>query len=470
MKCCSLYLVIWGGAASVHAAEILVNDDSEASLRAAIDGASPGDVIKFGPALSDETIRLNGGEITLSIDLTFDASELPEGLTISGENTGRVFQILNTATVVFDSIRITGGRTGSGGIGGGILNNGGNLTLRRVTVSGNTSGDGMSDINGPGSPGGNGGGIYNSGTLTILDSTIMENQTGRGGMGSFLSGGPPGGNGAGIYNAGGFVTIENSTIANNVGGQGGNASTGGQGGSGGGIYNISSGTVTIRNSTITGNESGPTGGPGTPGGEGGGIYNSSGTVNLSNSVVAENRLGDSGGLDVNDGADIHPGEGTLNAIGPNLIGDNDQVDSIFPSSSRLVGTKASPLSPNLAPLPNFSGSPPVRIPNVGSPVIEAGDNMQLSSDGLDQDEDNDFSELLPLDQRGLPRISGPNVDLGSVEDQLAYPALLAKKAKLRKQISAVQKLIKKAKRAKKKSKLKTLTRKLKKLKKQLSRL
>ena len=100
------------------------------------------------------------------------------------------------------------------GIGGGIVNRLGTLTLNNTTVTGNRA---VTD----------GGGIWNDGTLQLSTVTLDGNETGK--------------DGAGLYNpTPGAVSIERSTIrANHAGVQGG------------GIY--SEGQVTTRQTTLNGN-------------------------------------------------------------------------------------------------------------------------------------------------------------------------------------------------------------------------
>jgi Ca2+-binding RTX toxin-like protein len=137
-----------------------------------------------------------------------------------------------------------------GPAGGGILFNGGSLTLSQSTVSGNSA-------EAPGEPSGaNGGGIYFSGsTLTLLQSTVSGNKAVTGG---------------GIFtNA---VTLINSTVANN--------SFSGEGGAGGGIATSS---LSATNSTIAGNgTSGTTYGAGN-------VFSGGGTVTFANTIVANGR-------------------------------------------------------------------------------------------------------------------------------------------------------------------------------------
>src|SRR5262249_48076659 len=101
---------------------------------------------------------------------------------ISAGGTSRVTDVLPGVQLTLAALTITGGLATDGGsvggpnaLGGGLLNSGGNVTLRAVTVASNTA---------QASAGADalGGGIYSNGALTILSSIIAGNQA-RGGAG-----------------------------------------------------------------------------------------------------------------------------------------------------------------------------------------------------------------------------------------------------------------------------------------------
>lgn len=463
-------------APAIFAGDVFVNVNSDASFRSAVTGAGLGDVVKFHPDLDGETIFITNGEIAINETIAIDASDLTEGVTISGNDNSRIFNINGAISVVFDSFTIADGKSGNSADGGGILVTGGTtyLTLKNMTIANNLTGNGINGL-GPADPGGDGGGIFNDGgNVTIINSTITGNQTGIGGTPSdtFTYSGGAGGNGAALANSGGTVTIHNSTIADNTCGAGVNGATGGVGGYGGGIWNSDSGTMTIINSTITGNQTGDTGGPGTPAGFGGGIFVDSGTVTITNTIVAENTRGDGGFSPSVDRFDLGKTSGTILRNGGNLIGENSGAEAEFPAGipnifGDLVGTVATPLSPALGALDGPVGSPAVRIPILGSPVIDRGTTSELPADICDIDGDTDILETLPIDQRGKVRVSNGRVDIGAVEDQLTYPIILAKKAQLRKKIKKLTKKAKIAKRKKQLAKFKRLKKKTRKLKKRL---
>ena len=256
---------------------------------------------------------------------------------ITANGSSRDFEILglnsqkfNNLTVFFQGLSITGGLatdagglvlpTGSG-VGGGLLMDGGLVTMSKVSFEGNaargntgiTGFVGASVTGGPGGPGGaggigQGGAIYlAAGTLTLANDLITGNtaQGGTGGVGG--TGGL-----AGTLTTFGFFYFPRQ-IPGGVGG------TGGQGGSGqgGGIF-VNGGQVSITGGTVTGNNAvggtgglggfggtggtfvfpggrGGLGGPGGPG-SGGGIYLFSGSVTLnSTNLSANNGNGGLGG-------------------------------------------------------------------------------------------------------------------------------------------------------------------------------
>jgi CSLREA domain-containing protein len=306
---------------------------------------------------------LTGGPLSLTGNVAV-AGGGAATTTITAAGASQVFVVASTASASIGDVAVTGGNTANvcgGGMcglgqprfgqpGGGILNNG-SLSLTRVIVTGNRTGDGA--INGAclaanpnggcgGGNGGDGGGISNSrtGTLTIASSTITGNTTGSGAAGDH---GPAdqspgtsgsGGNGGGISNAG-TLTISGSTIANNTTGagtdgvpgadasgaaDGGNASAGAAGGSGAGIE--SSGPLFLSGSTLVGNRTGVGGagarggnvtgtgfgGNGSTGGAGGsgGAIDSTADMTATNATIVANSAAGGGAPGVNGNQNFRP--------------------------------------------------------------------------------------------------------------------------------------------------------------------
>jgi hypothetical protein len=104
--------------------------------------------------------------------------------TITANQIDRVFEVLGAGNVIFKNLTITGGlATNSGSVGGpaalggGLLNNGGTVTLDHVVVSGNqaraTAGNDAQ-----------GGGIYTTGGMLIIKASTIDHNTARGGAGA----------------------------------------------------------------------------------------------------------------------------------------------------------------------------------------------------------------------------------------------------------------------------------------------
>jgi hypothetical protein len=188
-------------------------------LQAAIDAAAAGATLTLCPG----TWTVSS---TISITKNLNLVGAGAGQSIlDGGNAVRVLHIASGVTVTLRDLTITKGRASTGG---GILNLG-TLTLGGVSVTGNTA---------PGTTptGGIGGGIFNdSGTVTLAaGSRVTSNSTQLGG---------------GIYNLFGTVTLQADSIVGGTNpGDGNTASF-----AGGGIFN-DLGTLTLQaGSSVTGN-------------------------------------------------------------------------------------------------------------------------------------------------------------------------------------------------------------------------
>ncbi len=72
--------------------------DGAGSLRSAIASAAAGDTIQFDGSLANQTIALTtGGQLTIDKNLTIDGANAP-GLTISGNNSTRIFNVSQQGT------------------------------------------------------------------------------------------------------------------------------------------------------------------------------------------------------------------------------------------------------------------------------------------------------------------------------------------------------------------------------------
>ncbi len=115
------------------------NDSGAGSLRQAIaNAAQTGDLIIFALGVTG-TITLTSGELAFNKSLTITGPG-PGNLTVSGNNTSRVFSVSSGEIV------ISGLRTANGSVignpnallaGGGILNNSARLTVRNCEIANN---------------------------------------------------------------------------------------------------------------------------------------------------------------------------------------------------------------------------------------------------------------------------------------------------------------------------------------------
>jgi hypothetical protein len=188
-------------------------DSGIGSLRYAATYTTNGDYITFATNLSGATIQ-SSGTVTLNGNLTIDASALPGGITINGNQAGSVLLVTN-GNVVLTALTITNGNASSSGYGGGILNYA-VLTLNQCTLAGNSAGYAS--------------GIANAyGTLVVNESTLTGNS------GSY---------GGGILNFEGALTVNQSTLTGNSDPTGAS----------GGVYNWDElGSIAIFNSIVAGN-------------------------------------------------------------------------------------------------------------------------------------------------------------------------------------------------------------------------
>jgi hypothetical protein len=251
---------------------VVVNnaDSGPGSLRQAILDACDGSTIKFSSTVASPITLLS--ELAIDKNLTIQGRSTASGLTISGNNAVRVFNIgrvnpainvtLSGLTIANGSatLIIPGGEfTFPGAFGGGIFNaSTGTLTLSNSVVSGNNA-----TVAGQGGSGGGGIANASSGTVNVINSKISGN-TAR-----FFNSGEGGGIGNLAFGA---VNVTDSTFSSN------------SALAGGGISNLR-GTVTVSNSAFSGNSSSSE----CCGSEGGGISNDfPGTVTITGSIFSGN--------------------------------------------------------------------------------------------------------------------------------------------------------------------------------------
>jgi hypothetical protein len=271
------------------------------------------------------TVTITGGGSTGPNATIIDAAGLN-----TGSLRDRAFHITASGVAVsFEDLVIRNGNAaddGTSGVstdpsaqntnraGGGILNNGGSLTLDNVTIeSCQALGKGDSVVNQHTSLDAHGGGIASltaTGNVSVTDSTFTANTAAGGNGGIFNNAKGSNAKGGSIYFEGGTLNVSGSRIEASAanGGNGGNQdqdgqTNGGFGGvaQGGGVW-VGGGTATFNNTTFedteaNGGNSGTGGNGANPGGgaDGGGLY-SLGNVSVTNSTfhLAEANGGDGG--------------------------------------------------------------------------------------------------------------------------------------------------------------------------------
>ncbi|HEY0320623.1 MAG TPA: Ig-like domain repeat protein, partial [Pyrinomonadaceae bacterium] len=336
--------------------------NNDCTLREAINAANLDaglETITFAPALTSggpATITLDGLGALANIagDLTI-TGPTNNRLTISGNNTSRVFTIDPTFNVAISNLTIANGRDGFGG------------------------------------------GIYSEGNLTITNSTLTNNHAVLGLPGAT-------GEGGAIDSEGGLLTIINSTISGN------SAET-----FGGGLNNCGNSTAVLTNVTITGNRADVDNLP--PGG-GGGIAQVSSipnSVTLVNTIVAGNFKGSAGSTA--DDINVDPSS-SLDLAGSknNLIGDAATAGGITnggANNNKVGNSGAGTISISTVldtTLASNGGPTQTHLLAPGSPAINAGNDCVTLAGGC-------LTTPLSTDQRGtgFPRLAGAHVDIGAVE-------------------------------------------------------
>jgi hypothetical protein len=309
---CSLRGAIIASNADVSATPVVINLQPATTYNLTLSNATQENAAATGDldiTTIVHSVTISGGGSSTIIDAA--------GLN-SGTSHDRAFHITASGvTVVLQDLVIQNGQAtddGTSGVstdptatntnraGGGILNNGGSLTLNNVIVqSCQALGKGDSVINNHTTLDALGGGLASlglTGNVIITNSTLTGNTATGGNGGNFNNGSGSNAMGGSIYFAGGMLNIDGSRIDNSAanGGNGGNQDQNGQtnggfGGlaQGGGVW-LGAGTVSINNTTFesttaNGGNSGTGGNGSEPAGpaDGGALY-SMGNVTVSNST------------------------------------------------------------------------------------------------------------------------------------------------------------------------------------------
>jgi len=293
----------------------LKDDGSAGCLRSRITAANnhPGaDTVVFAPGLAG-TVRLTGGEIGITDDLRVIGPGAAL-IAVDGNASDRLFFVndfnIRVSNVTIQGLELRDGKTTSAGgailsdenltliqdvidanqAAGGAIVAYGKLTIKKSTISGNSS---SSDS----------GGVFfgGGGTLTVKKSVISDNSA----TGSGVRGG-------GLFVDSGTATVSNSVIS-------GNTATGG-----GGLFsNFAVNFLTITASTISGNRA--------VSGSGGGLFSEAGQTTTSNSIISGNTA--SGGV----------GGGGVYSTGPLTI-QNSQIRDNQATDQPGGGIKATALN------------------------------------------------------------------------------------------------------------------------------
>ncbi len=355
------------------------------------------------------------GDLDITGDLTIAGAGA--ALTfIDGGAIDRVFDVLPGAVAMIDGVTVRNGNPGPGNQTGGCISNAGTMVLSNSTVASGTSAagggifnsgtmavEGSLVVGNAGNGGafsdadGLGGGIFNLfGTMTINNSTVSGN-TAPGEYWWGVAGG-------GIFNDEGMVTVTASTISGNTVGSGvvnlnGNmiienstvsGNTGSTGAGGGGIFNASFGahaTLSLISSTVAANLADAPDGFGGRGNALGEYGGSPGSITVKNSI-----------LDGVAGYGLTCYTAPLNSLGHSVASD----DSCGLSGDGDLNNT----DPMLGPLADNGGQTMTHALLDASPAI----------DGVPVLDCTDAAGVaLVVDQRGVGRPQGPACDIGAFE-------------------------------------------------------
>ncbi len=376
-------------------------------LRSSVASANDGDTIDM-TELSNCTITLTDGAIPITVNNLEFVGPNSHTLTIDGNHRDRVFKHTGSGTLALNGFTVADGYfLYSGSAEGGCIESLGTVQLDNMTVE-NCYANSLNS---------HGGGVFSLGVTRLSNSLITGNTaTNYGGLA------PSGG---GIYAIGGFESI-NSVISNN---RVAVKSTGGEtrAGSGAAVF-VDEGNVYLRGTTVSGN-TGSSGGvvnigqAGNPGGfaiivestisSNTGLYALSiaadPPITIANSTIFSNST-QTGVSILNLAASAYP------YMWSNIVAENGRgvvSSSNVHGANNFVtgGTYGAPVFPGdtlssgclwLGPLRNNGGLTPTHALMSQSIALDKGDTEVGGQ---------------PLDQRGLPRVSGAAADIGAYEVQ-----------------------------------------------------
>jgi hypothetical protein len=274
------------------------NDSGAGSLREAMEtlNGEPGSHVIDATQVAG-SVNLQSQLSLGSADIVLDGPAGTLTLTRAGETPHRILSVVGPGTIELNDISITNGHATGGAGGGGVENQGADLTLRNVRLEGNRA-DHV------------GGAIINTGSLTVIDSAVLDNEVLDASEGF----------GGGIENLG-TLTVRRSTIAGNTAPNGGgidqfagpvastevsqSAITGNTSTEGGALMSGGSavGSVSIETTTIAANS-------------GGGITASDTALTIDASTLSDNSR-ESGAA----GANLVLGAGATATISSTIVAD-----------------------------------------------------------------------------------------------------------------------------------------------------
>jgi CSLREA domain-containing protein len=336
------------------------------------DGDDNGDLDLTTPASGSPLIHVAGMGAAATI---IDANEID-----------RAFHVGTGRTATISGVTIRNGFVDAASLGGGGVFNHGVLTIANSVIEGNRTG------------GNSGGGIFNStnATLSVTGTTVRANDAYLGG--GLLTQGPTtirdstfhqngAGSGGAVFVYGSTLYAVNSTFSwNHADGEGGGIS--------------SQGNAYLYNCSVIGNDADHD--RDETGGIGGGIFANPGSLFVVvNTLIADNT--------VLDAPIPNNCNGALEAYGMNLLDERDGC-TVTTSESNLGFVSPA----TIGALQDNGGPTPTHALLADS---EAIDN---TIDGLGCVNENGL--LLPLDQRGAPRLAGARCDVGAFEFGATVPA------------------------------------------------
>lgn len=400
------------------------------SLNHALSQALPGDEI----IMEAGTHTVSGVSIDRFITISGDSStaSILQAASSPDATGDRLLTILPGVTALIQRVTIQNGHAPDGGIGsdgedGGAIFNEGALHLSDCIVQNNRAGRGgdQSDPEQAGGYGGSGGAIRNqfNASLLIERCVFSDNRAGDGGANAYYPG--DAGSGGALWNAGVAMLDQVEFVENSAG------SSAGFAGSGGAIRHVF-GSLVVERSSFSANLSDA----GVDGGKGGALF-SSAPLWVENSTFYANHAGGSGGAIYGE-YEMSLRHSTIASNTSEISGGGLQLDSAARLSHLLLARNNAPVSPDVSGALfsegyNLIGDPDGWFFEGGSslegaqsgvePIFEAFGwhggptrTLPLAEGSAGQDQgDPAFAAPPATDQRGVPRVDGGRIDLGSFE-------------------------------------------------------